>query len=484
MHHQADSHRECCSDTACDSGLRNHYFEGKRLTADAFRVEQEYLIDRRRLLNRAIHGWGVVYGFGMAMAAPVGPGLALDACGRELVSVRGSTVGTHDVVLVDEKGKRLSRDDAGFGDSAGREPSRQQPADACWLLSVHYAEQSLDPVALDDPCSCERNEWNHVCETVRYSLRRVDCAACCDQRDCALTCECGVGPCCDEHRTGKTPLDRGAAVAGRSRKHPVQRGGCRCLCDHLAGLRFHDDCDCFTEIEERCARVRVDLRHGVPLACVALRRDECERWIFDDAFEACGPRRLVKRNDLLFDLIRGCDLTRISAIGWAPWHRLDSLVPYTGFQASFGAEDPPGSGRNVTRDYWVEFSRPVREDTVRPDCFAITISSAEDEAGWYESRRVPIIDVVKTGGPDPRHITRATLVVDAGWATDAVTVKKHKIFNKDEALVEIAVFGDFIVDCNGQTVDANAIGLAPAPSGNGTPGGTFHSNFRVAQSDA
>jgi len=24
----------CCSDAPCDSGLRNHYFEGKRLTAD------------------------------------------------------------------------------------------------------------------------------------------------------------------------------------------------------------------------------------------------------------------------------------------------------------------------------------------------------------------------------------------------------------------------------------------------------------------
>ena len=56
MHRQVESLSECCSDAACDSGLRNNYFEGKRLTADAFRVEQDYLIDRRRLLNRAIHG--------------------------------------------------------------------------------------------------------------------------------------------------------------------------------------------------------------------------------------------------------------------------------------------------------------------------------------------------------------------------------------------------------------------------------------------
>lgn len=495
MQHKADAHRECCSDAGCDSGLRNNYFEGKRLTADAFRVEQDYLIDRRRLLNRAIHGWGVVYGFKMAMAPPdekgvggrfqLGAGLALDACGRELVRVRGAPVGLREVVLIDDKGRRLSREDAGLGDADARNPSRIDPTRECWLLSVHYAEQAMDPVPVTDPCSCERNEWDHVCETVRFSLQRVNCRTCCDQHDCTLDCECGTGPCCDEHRTGKDPIEQGAVVAQRLRKHPVQRGGCRCLCEHLTGLRFHDDCDCLTEIEEPCARVRVDLRHGVPLACVVLRHDaECDCWGFDDTFEACGPRRLVKRNDLLFDLIRGCDLTRISAIGWKPWHRLDTLVPYKDFQASFGDEDPADNTRNLTRDYWVEFSRPVRADTVRPDCFSMTITIAEDEAGWYESRRVPIIDVIKSGGPDPQHITRATLVVEAGWATDAVTVKKHKIFNKDEALVEIAVFGDYIVDCNGQTVDANAVGLSPAPTGNGTPGGTFHSNFRVAQSDA
>jgi hypothetical protein len=60
---------ECCIDPRCESGLRNNYFEGKRLTPDSFRVEQRYLVERRRLLNRAIHGWGVVYGYGIKAAA-------------------------------------------------------------------------------------------------------------------------------------------------------------------------------------------------------------------------------------------------------------------------------------------------------------------------------------------------------------------------------------------------------------------------------
>jgi hypothetical protein len=75
-------------------------------------------------------------------------------------------------------------------------------------------------------------------------------------------------------------------------------------------------------------------------------------------------------------------------------------------------------------------------------------------------------------------VTRATIVVDAGWLDDAVRGNKT-IFNEDPTTVEIEIRGDLIVDCNGQTVDANANGLSPAPTGNGTPGGTFFSSFHV-----
>jgi hypothetical protein len=193
---------------------------------------------------------------------------------------------------------------------------------------------------------------------------------------------------------------------------------------------------------------------------------------------------LVKRNDVLFDLIRGCDLTRISAIGWADWHRSKDLIEWDPFMKSFGVETPPNSGRNVTEKYWVEFSRPVRDDTVRVDCFSMTVIVNEEEAGWGVPRRVPILDVVKSAGPAPAgFVTRATLVVDAGWVDDAIESRKT-IFKYDTATVEIEVRGDFIVDCNGQTIDANAIGLSPAPTGNGTPGGTFFSSFQVQARDS
>jgi len=133
----------------------------------------------------------------------------------------------------------------------------------------------------------------------------------------------------------------------------------------------------------------------------------------------------------------------------------------------------------------VEFSRPVRQDTVRTDCFSMTVIVYEDEAGWGELRRVPILDVDTSApsGTPAGYVTRATLVVDAGWVDDAIESRKT-IFNQDAAAVEIEIRGDFIVDCNGQTIDANASGLSPAPTGNGTPGGTFLSTFHVQARDA
>jgi hypothetical protein len=490
---------ECCSDSPCESGLRNNYFEGKRLTADGFRAEQSYLVERRRLLNRAIHGWGVVYGYALKADEPdacegdaasgrlrIGPGLALDVCGHELLHVGWTVLGVDDVILFDRKGSRVpSLPDPDPHEQAAH--PKQREAATCWLLSAHYAEQSVGPITINDPCSCERREWDRVCETVRFSLRPVDCEDCCRGFPCELKCDCGTGPCCDEER----PKDvREAKYQGEKPHHghgnPVRRGGCQCLCEHLTVLQPGDEC-CgrLCEIEEKCARVSVDLHHGVPLACVRLRRDECDSWVFEDWIEACGPRRLVKRNDLLFDLIRGCDLTRISAIGWAEWHRAKAPIAWDAFRKSFGDEDPPDSGRNVTSRYWVEFSRPVRADTVRIDCFSMTVIVAEDEAGWGEPRRVPILDVELSGasGMPAGFATRATLVVDAGWVDDALESRKT-IFNQDEALVEIEIRGDYIVDCNGQTVDANAVGLSAAPSGNGSPGGTFLSNFYVRARDS
>lgn len=479
--------RECCTDEPCDTGLRNRYFEGKRLTADGFRVEQRYALERRRLLNRAIHGWGVVYGYALKDASgdgqgriQIGPGLALDECGRELLQTQPVLLDVEDAILRDRKGARIARPpEGGYAPRAAQGRDGDEHPRACWLLSVHYAEQSVGPVKVSDPCSCEWEEWEHVCETVRFSLQWVNCEACCAPLDCELACGCGTSPCCQEQAETRP-------------QQPVDRGGCGCLCEHLAGLS-DTPCGELREIEDPCVHVRADLCHGVPLACVGLREGECEgEWEFDRWFDACGPRRLVKGNDVLFDLLRGCDLTRISAIGWAGWHRSRKLIEWDDFEASFGvlgeadldrirkSRDRRETFPVLTQTYWVAFSRPVRVDTVRADCFSVTMLKPEDEGGWSGSYRVPILRTETSADPGTPAglVDRATLVVGARWLYDAVKGSKT-IFDEDPITVEIEIRGDLIVDCNGQTVDANSRGLLAAPTGNGTPGGTFYSRFQV-----
>ncbi len=486
---------ECCSDPDCGSGLRNNYFEGKRLTPDTFRVEHSYSAERRRLLNRAIHGWGVVYGYHISADPPstgtsarvarrlkVGAGLALDECGRELVELGTDRLDIADVIFIDDKGRCIPRANAfKLAEASGHREGRAAPA--CWQLSVHYAEQDRDPVQITDSCRCQQQEWDHVCETVRYTLRLIPCDDCCDDHDCELTCDCASGRCCHHERT--TEKEEISGDEQWRAELPPGRGGCRCLCDHLTKLNPGDGCEHrLCEIKEECGRVRVDLKHGVPLACVAVWRDECQEWTFGSEVDACGPRRLVKRNDLLFDLIRGCDLTRISEIGWSHWHRRESPVPFSEFSAALGS---PGQGRRdyVTRDFWVRFSRPVRRKTVRPDCFTMTALSEEREGGWWQVFRVPIVavdtSVIPPEAGDPAdHVRGARIVVDGAWIEDAVRGRRS-VFQDDETTIEIEVRGDFILDCNGQAVDANAIGLSTARTGNGSPGGTFMSGFRVSR---
>jgi len=75
---------------ACCAPKRVHFFEGRLLTADDLRDEQEYHRETRRRLVRALHGWGVVDGLRVGREAGdpngivVAPGTAIDPRGELL----------------------------------------------------------------------------------------------------------------------------------------------------------------------------------------------------------------------------------------------------------------------------------------------------------------------------------------------------------------------------------------------------------------
>jgi hypothetical protein len=151
-------------------------------------------------------------------------------------------------------------------------------------------------------------------------------------------------------------------------------------------------------------------------------------------------------------------------------------------------KEQPGEPSDTT-SFTVHFSGPVETRTVTPDAFSFLFTVSDEDTGWYETRSA-LITRIQTTDPepdDPADTTRtATLCVDQDWYQE-VTSRANK-FTREGATVRIEVLGDYILDCHGQALDANARGFAlhdsgdgspVAPSGNGTPGGTLVSIFRI-----
>jgi hypothetical protein len=174
--------------TACGDVVdftRLHYFHGRALGALDLRREQAYHLEKARLRNRLLHGWGIVCGLGVeivskqpcdpddeepnAWALVVQPGAALDCRGNEIV-VRNP----REVVL----NSLLSEDEL--------RQVCEQPATVYLTLCFH--EQPIDPSRPLLAAGCEpvpACEYGRVLETYRIcaSTRRPDpgpaCEPCC-----------------------------------------------------------------------------------------------------------------------------------------------------------------------------------------------------------------------------------------------------------------------------------------------------------------
>jgi hypothetical protein len=65
------------------------------------------------------------------------------------------------------------------------------------------------------------------------------------------------------------------------------------------------------------------------------------------------------------------------------------------------------------------------------------------------------------------------------WVRDEIERGRESWLSERNFRIEIEIYGDYILDCHGQAIDAEPVGLRAAPTGNGSPGGTYRSNFRV-----
>lgn len=110
---------------------RNHYFYGKLLSVDDFESEQKYMNDKRRLINRFLHGCGVACGLNVIAVSDdsvsIEAGMALDFSGRE--------------IILDKPVLKKISEIEGFSENAGENGS-----DTYQYLCIEYQEYEKDPV--------------------------------------------------------------------------------------------------------------------------------------------------------------------------------------------------------------------------------------------------------------------------------------------------------------------------------------------------
>ncbi|GMK40245.1 hypothetical protein PCCS19_33000 [Paenibacillus sp. CCS19] len=138
---------------------RNRYFYGKLLSVKDFQLEQNYYIEKRSLLNRFVHGTGVIGGLHLSQIDGTGvrltPGTAIDAAGREIVVAANLDV-------------------ADISKLAGY-PSNYPPAkDDIIYAVISYDEIAREPVppVSNATASTDGIELNKIRETFKFSLTK------------------------------------------------------------------------------------------------------------------------------------------------------------------------------------------------------------------------------------------------------------------------------------------------------------------------
>ncbi|MDR1260673.1 MAG: hypothetical protein LBJ83_03060 [Oscillospiraceae bacterium] len=132
--------------------VRNRFYCGKLLTSGDFTIEQKYLNNKRRFLNKMMFGYGVVSGFNTYAVDDttlmIESGFALDSRGREIILEKS---------LI----KKLATIE-GFNDIKTNKLE----------LFVEYNEEAINPLySLAKSDSGKEYEYNRVNECVRFFVK-------------------------------------------------------------------------------------------------------------------------------------------------------------------------------------------------------------------------------------------------------------------------------------------------------------------------
>lgn len=442
-----------------------NYRPGAKLTAEQLNEALADAVRRDRLVNVAMHGVGVAFGFAIKS----------NEDGRMIV--RDGCIHLSCGLAFDKYGRMLfwPGGPLSVADIVGHKPD----CEGRYTLSVHYAEKTE---ADDDPCH-DDTAWVDRC--VAFTLcRGCDCHDACapdvPEDDCMTRQEwiCtrnGFEP-------GDVPMDAALDFA----------------CKPPAPLK-----------SSHCGRVSYDPEAGMPLSCVEICDVEKERVDCRPRFEfchcgeheSCCTRPVVYRNRLLHELINLDDvpLAKVAAYSWSDWEMREwsdeDRVPFSEFRdrvkACQGWRHSPWDG------FAVMFSRPVRRRTLHPMSVLMDIYILETRANYWEPWRIPI--QVRPLGKDGELLGEncdddcvwgVVICPEDDWIKYEVDDRKSTILdcaNKDRlARVEITLRGQFIRDCCGLMIDARPPDIDRGDpcdnrAGQGRPGDDFTSIFRIGR---
>lgn len=157
----SDSMNGKCSDNKhCDYNnfKRAKYFHGMLMTDRDFTEEQRYHIEKRKLHNRMLHGWGVVCGLKMTAkddnkSIIVDTGLALDCKGNEIF-----VCGKYEI-------KDFIKNIYTSAQSSDGECGSDITTENKWYVVIRYCEKATDPTLVHAAATSECTE--KACDSSR-----------------------------------------------------------------------------------------------------------------------------------------------------------------------------------------------------------------------------------------------------------------------------------------------------------------------------
>lgn len=443
--------------------VRPRFAPRQLLTAKQLNQGLKDELSRQRLLNRALHGHGVVFGYGLTSdesgnldveggCTELTCGLALDRHGRMLYWP-GGRIGMHHMV--------------------GKQPD----CGGSYTLLAHYAERE-DPPDGCLPWASDRARWSE--HAVVFSLR-LDHEPW--PRDCPDHPE---GECISHdqylgQRTGATPGDRTDTIApSPDLEWACQEPGPLCRTD--CGTWLYDPeasipiarveiCDLANKPDPRSYEESAE-QTGSSTDPPPRTDPPCEPdygFCLNEPAETTAVRPYVYRSPLLYELTKCCDvdLARVSDTSWTAWtDDWATEVPWYDFQARMGR-----NGDGLT----VYFSKPIRVTTLHQASIFLTAIYQENRTDYWMPQRVPVaVEPVQLVGDD--FASAARLIPDEEWS-DAEVEGRRSTLNEG-AQFELTVRGQVLRDECGQMLDARPLGDFGDRCQH-RPGGDFISVFKV-----